>query len=267
MISWSFLQNFDIYSWQVITLLIISGFLVGFINTVAGNGTIISFSLFMGLGLPANFANGTIRLGVVLQTLAATLYFKKHNFIALRKGLTLAIPTTLGSILGAQLAVSIDKELFKIILGIVFIIMLFLMLYRPEKWLQGKSELIQKKTGFWQIAVFFLIGFYGGFIHIGVGLFMLATLVLMCGYDIAKANALKVFLVLIYSPFTLGVFMINDQIHYGIGLIAAVGNIFGALVASRFAVTWGTNIIRWFVAIVIILSICDMFGVFKLFFK
>jgi uncharacterized membrane protein YfcA len=92
---------------------------------------------------------------------------------------------------------------------------------------------------------------------------MLAALVLMCGYDIAKANALKVFLVLIYSPFTLIVFMLSGQINYGIGLIAAVGNIFGALVASRFAVSWGTNFIRWFVAIVIILSICDMFNILK----
>lgn len=265
MITWCFLQHFNIYSWQIISLLIISGFLVGFINTVAGNGTIISFSLFMGLGLPANFANGTTRLGVVLQTLAATLYFKKHNFIALRKGLILAIPTTVGSIIGAQIAVSIDKDIFKIILGLVLIIMLFLMFYHPEKWLKGKPENIQKQTGFWQIVIFFFIGIYGGFIHIGVGLFMLAALVLMSGYDIAKANALKVFLVLIYSPFTLVVFMHSGQIHYGIGLIAAAGNIFGALAASRFAISWNTNIIRWFVAIVIILSICDMFGIFKMF--
>jgi len=85
MISWSFLQGLDIYSWQVVTALIISGFLVGFINHSSRKRHIISFSLFMGLGLPANFANGTIRLGVVLQTLAATLYFKKNNFLALKK--------------------------------------------------------------------------------------------------------------------------------------------------------------------------------------
>lgn len=267
MTNWDFLQNFDIYSWQIIILLIVSGFLVGFINTIAGNGTIISFSLFMGLGLPANISNGTIRLGVVLQTLAATFYFKKHNFLALRKGFILAIPTTLGSILGAQIAVTIDKDVFKIILGIVLVIMLFIMFHRPEKWLVGKSEIFHKKTGFLQIILFFLIGIYGGFIHIGVGLIMLAVLVLTCGYDIAKANALKVFLVLIYSPFTLIVFMISGQIHYGIGLIASIGNILGALAASRFAVSWGTNIIRWFVAIVIIFSICDMYGLFKFLFQ
>lgn len=262
MITWDFLQHLDISSWQIISLLIISGFFVGFINTVAGNGTIISFSLFMGLGLPANFANGTIRLGVVLQTLAATLYFKKHNFLAMRKGLVLAVPTTAGSVLGAQVAVSIDRELFRLILGFVLIVMLFLMFYHPEKWLRGRGDAARKKTGFLQVFVFFLIGLYGGFIHIGVGLFMLAALVLMCGYDIAKANALKVFLVLIYSPFTLAVFMISGQIDYRMGLVAASGNIFGALAASRFAVTRGAGFIRWFVAVVIVFSICEMFGFF-----
>ena len=267
MISWSFLQGLDIYSWQVITLLIISGFLVGIINTVAGNGTIISFSLFMGLGLPVNIANGTIRLGVVLQTLASTLYFKKNHFLSVKKGLTLAIPTTIGSIIGAQIAVSIDKDIFKIIMEIVMLLMLFLLFYNPQKWLKGNSTSSSKKTTIFQIIIFLLIGFYGGFIHIGVGLFILAALVLISGYNLVEANALKVFLVLIYSPFTLGVFMLSGQIHYGIGLIAAIGNIFGALVGSRLAISWGANFIRWFVAVVILISVADMFGVFKYFIK
>ncbi|OFY31748.1 MAG: hypothetical protein A2275_03460 [Bacteroidetes bacterium RIFOXYA12_FULL_35_11] len=267
MVSWSFLQGLDIYSWQVITLLIISGFLVGIINTVAGNGTIISFSLFMGLGLPSNIANGTIRLGVVLQTLAATLYFNKNHFLSIKKGLTLAIPTTIGSIIGAQIAVSIDKEIFKIIMGIVMLFMLFLLFYYPQKWLKGNSTSCSKKTTGLQIFIFLLIGIYGGFIHIGVGLFILAALVLISGYNLVEANALKVFLVLIYSPFTLGVFMLSGQIHYGIGLIAAIGNIFGALVGSRLAISWGAGFIRWFVAFVILISVADMFGVFHYFIK
>ena len=37
------------------------------------------------------------------------------------------------------------------------------------------------------------------------------------GYDLVKANALKVFIVLLYSPFALIVFMLNDHVHYDIG--------------------------------------------------
>lgn len=263
---WEFLNSYDLFSWPVITALVISGFLVGIINTIAGNGTIISFSLFMGLGQPANIANGTIRLGVIMQTLAATLYFRKHNFLALRKGLFLAAPTTLGSIIGAQLAVSIDKDIFKILLVGVMIALLVLMFTYPERWLKGKEESAIKKTGWVQIAIFFIIGIYGGFIHIGVGIFMLAALVLVSGYDLVKANAMKVFLVLIYSPFTLAVFMFNDQVSYSMGLISAIGNIAGGIIGSRFAISWGANFIRWFVAIIMLVSIADMLGLYKLIF-
>jgi len=67
------LKNADIYSPEIITLLIFAGFLVGLINTIVGSGTVITYSLFMMLGFPINFANETIRLGVMMQTLVSTL--------------------------------------------------------------------------------------------------------------------------------------------------------------------------------------------------
>lgn len=50
-------------------------------------------------------------------------------------------------------------------------------------------------------------------------------------YNLVKANALKVFIILLYSPFALIVFMMNDQIHSGIG---AIGNLLGGYVTSHF---------------------------------
>ena len=79
--------------------------MVGIINTIAGSGTVITYSLFMMLGLPVNIANGTIRLGVIMQTLASTLNFKKHNALDWKKGFKLALPVVIGSIIGAKVAV------------------------------------------------------------------------------------------------------------------------------------------------------------------
>ncbi|PKP22688.1 MAG: hypothetical protein CVU06_09250, partial [Bacteroidetes bacterium HGW-Bacteroidetes-22] len=54
-----------------VVLLIGSGVLVGFINTLAGGGTIISLSVFMMLGLPPITANGTHRIAATLQTMTS----------------------------------------------------------------------------------------------------------------------------------------------------------------------------------------------------
>mgnify|MGYP006305544651 CR=1 FL=1 len=254
-------ENINIYSWEIIAVLIFAGFLVGIVNTFAGSGTVISYSLFMLLGLPANFANGTIRLGVIMQTLAASLNFRRQNVLELKKGLILAIPTVLGSVAGARIAVEINEDLFEKIIGTVMLFMLFFIFYDPKKWIIGETEKTKKKPGIIQLCIFFLIGVYGGFIHIGVGIFLLAALVLVAGFDLVKANALKVFIVFLYSPFALAVFMFNDQIHYGMGLISAIGNIFGGLLASQFAVNWGAKFIRWFLIIIMIAFTMRLFGI------
>ncbi len=256
-------------TWLITLLLISSGLLVGFINTLAGGGTIISISLFMFLGLPATVANGTNRIAVILQTLTSTASFKKQKVLDTRKGLLLGIPTAIGSILGAVIAVDIHEKTFEKAVGVIMLVMLFFIIYKPEYWLKGRKELVVKKITPWQIIMFFGIGLYGGFIHVGVGYFILAGLVLSAGYDLVKANALKVFIVLLYVPFTVLVFMWNKQINYQYGLIHAIGNIIGAWLASKYAVSWGANFVRWVIVVVILISSAQLFGLsdFKEIFK
>jgi uncharacterized membrane protein YfcA len=260
-ISVDFLKDANIYSPGIIAILILAGFTVGVINTIAGSGTVITYSLFMMLGLPVNFANGTIRLGVIMQTLASTLNFKKHNALDWKKGFKLALPVVIGSIIGAKIAVEINEAVFEKILAGVLLIMLFFIFYRPEHWIKDQVHKIQSKPTIIQLSLFFLIGLYGGFIHIGVGIFMLSVLVLNAGYDLVKANAIKVMIVFLYSPFALAVFMMNDQIHYGIGLIAAIGNIFGGIVGSKLAITRGSNFVRWVLMVVIVFFTAYLLGV------
>jgi len=241
--------------------------MVGVINTIAGSGTVITYSLFMMLGLPVNLANGTIRLGVIMQTLTSTLNFKRHNALDWKKGFKLAMPVVIGSIVGAEIAVELNEAVFEKILAVILLIMLFFIFYKPERWLKDQVHKIQSKPTIIQLLLFFLIGIYGGFIHIGVGIFMISVLVLNAGYDLVKANAIKVMTVFLYSPFALAVFMMNDQIHYGMGLIAAIGNVFGGYVGSRMAISWGNNFIRWALMAVIILFSAYLLNIPALFQK
>ncbi|MDD2528701.1 MAG: sulfite exporter TauE/SafE family protein [Lentimicrobiaceae bacterium] len=241
--------------------LIVSGVFVGFINTLAGGGTIISLSLFMFMGLPADVANGTNRIAVILQNLTSVTTFRQQKLLDTRKAWWLAIPTTIGSIVGAQLSVEIDEATFRKAIGLVMIMMVFFILTKPNKWLKGQERLQLKKISWVQILIFFGIGVYGGFVQVGVGYFLLAAIVLGAGYDLVKANAIKVFIVLIYTIFALGVFILNDKVNWQFGLIHAIGNIIGAFVASRYANAWGANFIRWFIIVIIIISSADLFGI------
>ncbi len=244
-----------------ISILIIGGVFVGFINTLAGGGSIISLSILMYvMGLPAGMANGTNRIAVMLQTFTATRSFKKQNVLDWRKGLKLGIPSVFGSILGAWIAVDIQEEVFEKVMAVIMILMLVFIFYKPQLWLKGQEELINKKVSPFLMFIFFLIGIYGGFIHVGIGYLLLISIVLGTGYDLVKANAIKVFIVLLYIPFSLLVFMYNHQVNYLYGFVLAIGNIIGALVASKFAIKNGANFVRWVIFVVVIIIAANIFG-------
>jgi len=246
-----YIQNLDILSFPIVSLLILAGFLVGVVNTFAGSGTAISYSFFMFLGLPPQLANGTIRIGVVMQTLAASWNFFRNGKLDVKNALKIAIPIVIGSIIGAQIAASINPTLFRVILIGIMFILLILIFYKPEKWLRGHSQ-EQKTVKWWHYIIYLFVGIYGGFIHIGVGIFLLAALVLISGYDLVNANGIKVFVVFLYSPFALAVFIYNGQIDYLPGAIAAIGNLLGGITASHFAVKKGAGFVRIFLVIVIV---------------
>jgi uncharacterized membrane protein YfcA len=94
----------------------------------------------------------------------------------------------------------------------------------------------------------------------GVGYFLLMGIVLGAGFDLVKANAIKVFIVLAYAPFTLFVFIYNNLIDWKYGLILAIGGVVGAFIASRLAVSKGVAFVKWVIVIVILLTAADMFG-------
>ncbi|MBN1988900.1 MAG: sulfite exporter TauE/SafE family protein [Bacteroidales bacterium] len=254
----------NLYTWQVISILIMAGFLVGVINTIAGSGTVITYSLFMAMGMPANISNGTIRVGVVLQTLAATLNFNKKGVLDLKKGVKIAIPIAIGSIAGAQIAASIDTKVFEKLLAVIMLFMIFILFSNPTRWTKGIKDKIEAKLTWKEMLIFLAIGLYGGFTHIGVGIFLLSALVLKAGYDLVRANAIKVLTVLIYSPFALLIFVLNNQVDYRIGLISAIGNIVGGIVGARLSVSWGANFTRWFLIIIILLFASKIFGLWAL---
>lgn len=260
-----FLSNINIWSPEIIILLIGSGFLIGMINTVAGSGTAIGYAVFMALGLPPAWANGTVRIGVLPQTFAAAYNFWKHKLLNLNNALSISVPITVGSVMGAQIAVSINQEIFKIVIGAAMVVFMILMLLKPEKWIKGSKEKVEARSKPWHYLIYFLIGAYGGFIHIGVGIFLLFALVLMSGYDLVIANSLKVFVVFVYTPFALTVFMINGEVHYAIGLISAIGNTLGGIVASNIAVRKGAGFLRWVLIIVIAVYSAYLFNIYDFF--
>lgn len=227
-------------------LVIVVGFISGFINTLAGSGSLLTLPVLIFMGLPVNVANGTNRIAILLQSIVGVSGFKQKKVFEWREGLWLTIPSVIGAFVGSMMAVNLDALLMNRIIGALLVVMFFVILFKPEKWISEHAEQVKAKPSILSFVVFLAIGFYGGFIQAGVGFFLLAGLVLGAGYDLLKANAIKVFIVLAYTVVALGVFIFNKQVDYLLGFILGFGSMLGAWVATHVAVKWGVVFIRWF---------------------
>ena len=83
--------------WDHIGLLIVGGGVAGFVNTLAGGGSFLTVPLLVLLGLPATVANGTNRLAVFVQNVAAVAGFRAEGISGIRLGVRLLPPTLLGA--------------------------------------------------------------------------------------------------------------------------------------------------------------------------
>jgi uncharacterized protein len=244
--------------------MIAAGFIAGVINTMAGSGSLVTLPLLIFAGLPANVANGTNRIGVLFQNIAAVNTFHKQDKMDIKGVIYLGIPAIIGSIIGAQIAVNLDEEIIQTTIGILMIALLFFIILRPQRWLSGSLEAIEGFPKWWQFLIFIAIGFYGGFIQAGVGIFLLSGLVLSLGYDLVRANAVKVGIVLLFTVSAMIVFIANRQINYFYGFIVAIGQITGGWVGAKVTVEGGEKWVRRLLIVVIIVSSLKLTGALDL---
>lgn len=249
-------------NWYITLLIIGAGFLAGFINTLAGSGSLITVPLLMFLGLPANVANATNRVMIFLTNVVGVSSFRQQKVFKFRDNIWLSVPAIVGAIIGAKIAVDISELIMTRIIGGLMVFLLFTIIYKPQKWLKEVGQNTESKYSVWQYVIMFFIGLYGGFIQIGVGVFLLSGLVLTAGFDLVKANAVKLFIIMIYTAFALGIFIYNGQVNFVAGLLLATGSTVGSFIASRIAVGWGVKFVRIILMIVVIVAAIKFLGIY-----
>jgi len=247
--------------WYHYIALIAAGLAAGFINTVAGSGSLITLPLLIWLGLPANVANGTNRIGILFQSLVGVGSFHRQGQLEWRQALIPTIPAVVGAVVGAQIAVDLDETVMRRVIGALMVFMLVLMIVNPDGWLREAAETRRIHSGWLGWIVMFGVGLYGGFIQVGIGVILLAGLVLGSGYDLVRANAVKLLIVLCYTPFAIAVFIRGGQVAWVPGLILAIGSMAGAWIAAHMAVRRGVRFVRWLLIAVVIVSAVDLLGI------
>lgn len=246
-----------------LVLAIAAGFMSGVINTLAGSGSVFTLPVLLFMGLPANVANGTNRVGILLQTLVGSVMLYAKGGMRLQNDLKHILPTVMGSAFGAWLAVEIHKEYLELTIAVVMLALLVVTLSRYSEMLRETDAPLSKLREIGGYPLLFVIGAYGGFIQLGVGIFTLAALVLFFNMTMTHANALKNMMNFFLTVPAFLIFAWNGQIVWEIGLVIAVGQAAGAFVAARYALKSETAQIwiRRLLIVMMVLTSAKLFGI------
>jgi hypothetical protein len=227
-----------------IIIILFAGLVAGFVNTMAGGGSFLTIAALELTGLPIVMANGTNRVAVQVQTIMAILGFRSKGVSDTKLSIQFAIPALFGAILGAYLVIDLPTTIFRRFMAVAMLMMLLILIINPKRWFKEREVELTPKRKLLGAVAFFVVGIYGGAIQAGVGFLLIASLVLVAGVNLVRANSHKVFIVATYTLFALATFALKGQVNWILGLILAVGNGVGGWLASRLAVEKGENLVR-----------------------
>jgi len=251
--------DLEFYQYAII---IVGSFLAGVINTLAGNGSAITLSILTEvIGLPGNVANGSNRVGVTSQGLVSSYAFHKNGKLDLAKNKLLIAFITIGALIGVYVATIISNEIFKEVFKYLLVIMLLVVLVNPKRWLI-ETQLGHAIPIWLAIPLYLAIGFYGGFIQMGMGILFLAVLVLVARQNIIEANAIKAFTVFFYTVFVLAYFHYRGMVDWKAGGLLAIGQTVGGYLTANYASKYkGAEVWAYrLLVVIIVLVIFKMFG-------
>lgn len=228
--------------WSDVVILILAGFGSGFINAVAGGGSALSLPVLTEL-VDANTANGTNRVAILMGNLSSLYAYNKGGAMRWEQTRGLIPPTVLGAVTGSIVASQLPADAMKRFFAVALVIVVLSVVLKPNRWLEGAESRLRQP---WTSILFFLVGFYGGFVQAGVGFFVLAAMVFGAGFQLLEANGAKVLLIASFTTISLIVFAVAGQVDLTMGLVLAVGQASGAYASARIALDKGANWVRWF---------------------
>ena len=232
--------------WLLFPLLMAAGCVAGSLNVVAGGGSFITLPVLIFLGLPAGVANGTNRVGILLQNIAAVWSFERHGVLERRALVWGALPSVPGGALGAWLALALSDAAFQRILA-------FLMVALALATLRSPADVVTAKVAPGPLLAigFFLVGAYAGFVQAGVG-FLFLVLTTVAGLDLVRGNGVKVLSILCLTVLALGIFAWQGRVDWGYGVVLGAGQLVGGVLGARLTVLKGHAWVRRVVLVTVV---------------
>jgi uncharacterized membrane protein YfcA len=247
----------DATLWQM-GLLIAVGIVSGFLNTVAGGGSLLTVPVMVFMGISGPVANGTNRIAILAQSVAAIWTFARRGFSELRLSLSLAACSIPGAVIGALIGVRLEGVWFNRALALVMVAVMLLMHFDRGAAKQAADHAPTRRQLLWGHLLMLGVGFWGGFIQVGVGFIVMPVLNRVMGLDLVRTNMHKVFIIGAYTIAALLIFASQIELLWIIGIALAIGHAIGGYLGAHFSIRGGERLIRRVLNLVLVIFVIKL---------
>ncbi|MFT3736388.1 MAG: sulfite exporter TauE/SafE family protein [Rhodocyclaceae bacterium] len=219
-------------------LLACAGVLGGAFNALAGGGSLFTFPIFIAAGLPPQVANASNSVAVWPGHALAVLGYRRELAGDVRQLKVSALLALLGGATGAVLVKVIGNEAFSYAVPwlILFATLLFAGAQRLGRWADGLgNRATLDNPPLFARLMEFAIGVYGGFFPAGLGVILMAGLMLMGVHDLQRNNALKNLLASIATSTAVIVLCLSGLVSWPHTLVTFGGALVGGVAGTRLA--------------------------------
>jgi hypothetical protein len=222
-------------------LLVGGAAVAGLVNTLAGGASALTVPLLVLLGLPGTVANGTNRIGILAQNAVAAWRFRAEGVSGFRAAVPVLVPIAIGAGIGAVAISQVADATFQRLFGVVMVLLLVPIVLGTTTRVPAAVPRAHSRVA--TFVVFLAIGLYGGAFQAGVGIALLFALS-YAGYDLVRANSIKVVVNAALTLVAIPVFVAQGQVAWGPAAWLSLGFALGSALGVRLAVRRGEAIIR-----------------------
>ena len=235
-------------------------FLAGMVDAIGGGGGLISLPAYLIAGVPAHAAIATNKLSSCCGTSLATWRFIRAGLINFKLAVPAVIAAVIGSSIGANLSLMVPEKIMLYVLTGILPFAVLLVLNKKLFNDSGTDEItLDKRTYLTAVISAFVIGMYDGFYGPGTGTFLIIAFTVFAKISIKAANAQAKVINLTTNITSLCIFLLNGQVLFLLGAIAAICNMAGGYIGAGLIMKNGAKIVKPSILFVLALLAIKLF--------
>lgn len=232
-------------------LIFLAAVTAGFINAMAGGGTLVSFPVLLAVGISPIVANVTNTVALVPGTLGG-MWAQRDSFRSQYHRLLKLLPVSIvGGVAGGLLILNTSEDTFKSLIPYLILGATLLLGFqiRIKNWVVSRIGHAHSEhhNSVFMLSLVFLTAVYGGYFGAGLGVILMATLGLVTDENMTRLNFLKQALGFAINLSAAIYFAFSGKVDWMIAFVMIFGSLFGGWIGGRLANKMKPEILRWIV--------------------